>query len=126
MRTSKPKTLELTKYKPTFNGRAAYRTMQNLDARIAWNRGQMPAWLRGRVKSKAQGHGIGDVVVPTSGAFAGVPLYVMGFGGGTLQMDAATGLPFGKVGYLVCELVYSRHDCGQCTGLTIELPNDEI
>lgn len=75
-----------------------------------------------RIPAAGKGVGIGDVVVPTRGSFAGIPLLVRGFGGRELRMANVPGFgpgPSGRVGYLVVEPMYLE---GYSTGIRIDLP----
>ncbi len=67
------------------------------------------------------GAAIGDVIVPTAGAFKGVPLRVQGFGGPKMEIDP-TGLPYGETSYWVVTTFYKDR---LNTGVRILLPNEE-
>jgi hypothetical protein len=75
-----------------------------------------------RVRVPGQSVGIGDVVIPVHGSFAGLPLLVRGFGGREMRMSQVPGFgvgPTGRVAYLVVEPMYLE---GFSTGIRIELP----
>lgn len=75
-----------------------------------------------RVRVPGQSVGIGDVIVPVRGSFAGLPLLVRGFGGRQMRMSQVPGFglgPTGRVAYLVVEPMYLE---GFSTGIRIELP----
>lgn len=78
-----------------------------------------------QVKRAGQSVGIGDIVVPSAGFFAGIPLQVSGFGGRSLAMKAVPGFgigPVGRVSYLVTSLLFVD---GISAGIRIELPISE-
>lgn len=92
---------------------------------LALNVSQLDRWAASQVKRAGQSVGIGDVVVPSTGSFAGIPLQVSGFGGSKLSLQSVPGFgpgPVGRVGYLVTSLLYVD---GISAGIRIELPISE-
>jgi hypothetical protein len=102
-------------------------------ARTATKAAEMDDYVKSRVKGPGEPVGIGDVVIPESGAFKGTPLWVNGMGGKEMkyQLTPGVGPGFGhkgKVAFLVAETIYKKGDFagGQTTGVRFNLPLSEL
>lgn len=102
---------------------------------IATNRSQLSSRNRMDMDDrKSKGIGIGDIVMPKSGLFKGVPMRIKGFGGKGMRIDPFSGLPHGKVDYYSATLFgaegkdrFSRTRWnGLDTGITVRIPVDDF
>lgn len=71
---------------------------------IATNRAQLKTHAIDRIVDAKKGMGIGDVAIPKSGAFSGVPMRIKGFGGKDMRINPMTGFPYGKASHYIATL----------------------
>lgn len=110
---------EINRYKITVTYSASPSALEinRIFARSAKSVGQLP-----QTRSiKQGGWGIGDLVVPAAGRFAGMPLVVVGFT--CTYFEPLSGLPAGQSDALIVETVDSQ---GCNTAMRFYLPFNEV
>ena len=110
------------KYRMEFVGRKDLAELNRVWALSAQRRGEARLGWMDEIKTAGQSIGIGDVVIPTNGTFAGVPLKVRGFT--CTHIEPVFGLPAGETRALIVTTFYKYQ--ALTTGLEIYLPTEEL